>query len=251
MKSYLLPFLLLAAACGSSFAAETKFRSDVVLVDGTRVQFLGSNPDGTANWVTEDGDLAPNVSYADALAMGGSEAQMRRFYSEATAAAEAKAKAARPNFTVGPCLGADCRGKALTGEAPVLKPGEKISKMPNGLVWVVDANGYPQTLIAVEPPTQTKNPNYDKPYATVSGMTGPPSGPPPAAPQISRSDPDAVVTGDGRLLQYKGTNPDGTTHWVSAAGEVFPHVFYTDAVASGATEAQLSRWYPKEAAAAH
>jgi hypothetical protein len=174
MKFDLLLIFLLAAVCGSSFAAETKFQPDVVLVDGTRVQFLGSNPDGTANWVTEDGDAAPNVSYADALAMGGTEAQMRRFYPEAEAAAHAKA--AGPQFTAGPCLSAnpaDCRAKALTGQPPVLKPGERISKMPNGLVWVVDANGYPQSLIAIEPPTQTKNPNYDKPYMTITGKEGP------------------------------------------------------------------------------
>jgi hypothetical protein len=199
MKVMRISTLLLAAACALSSPASA---SDVV-IEGMGFTYTGSNPDGSANWVSDDGDKM-SVTYDEARSYGMTPAQMKRWYPKAAAEAEAKERRAAvpqtgakksagavaaapaqarptpsqpapqdqggPLFVTGACpVASDCRAKPLPEGPPVLKAGERISQMPNGLIWVVDANGYPQYLIGKTDPIETTNPNYTKPYMTITG----------------------------------------------------------------------------------
>ena len=155
---------MLALVCGLCSQASAAFKPDLVF-DGTGVAYTGTNPDGTTNWVTEDGDAVPHVSYLDAIGLGFTPAQLKRWYP----AAYAQPKGGAP-FVVGGCAKAsDC---PADDTAPELKPGESVKVMPNGAVFVVDqAGNLVHYLTVVKPPVDwSKNPNYTLPYASLTGM---------------------------------------------------------------------------------
>jgi hypothetical protein len=193
MNAVSIPMLLLAASCALSSPARAEFASDVVIA-GVGFAYSGANPDGSANWTSEDGETA-SATYEEARSYGLTRAQLKRFYPKAFAqdktkrqrgvAAAAQTKAgetpesktpaaaqaqAGPAFVTGACpVASDCQGKPLSDAPPVLKEGERISQMPNGLIYVVDAKGYPQYLVGKTAPVEPTNPNYTKPYVTITG----------------------------------------------------------------------------------
>ena len=168
MRTFTLTALMLALVCGLCSRASAAFKPDLVF-DGTGVAYTGTNPDGTTNWITEDGDAVSKVSYLDAIGLGFTPIQLKRWYPSAYP----QPKKDGPAFVVGGCAKpSDCPADDY---APELKPGEKVVLFPNGAVFVVDAVGYPiHYLTVVKPPVDfSKNPNYNLPYATITGSTCP------------------------------------------------------------------------------
>jgi hypothetical protein len=231
MKDLTLRLLALASLFAASSAlAAGVFRPDMVIPDGTAYMLLARHDDGTIDWVDQTGEVLLNVRHMDAEVMGATPAELKQFYPKQAAEA-----AAAPHFVVGDCThAASCRHQTY-GVVGELYPGEKVSRFPNGAVWVVDKNNQPVRLVKIIPQGPQTNPNYNLPYAQVTGMgMG-------TNQEVAPAEPGGVTVKlpDGRTLTQIGPRDnDGGFNWRSSDGQVFAHSSEADLIASGLTKSQ-------------
>jgi hypothetical protein len=229
MRHLALPLLALASFFAASSAlAAAVFKPDMVIPDGTVYMLLARHEDGNIDWMDKTGEVLLNVRYIDAEGMGATPAQLKQFYPKQAAEA-----AAAPHFVVGDCAhAASCRHQTF-GVVGELYPGEKVSRFPNGAVWVVDKNNQPVRLVKIIPQGPQTNPNYNLPYASVTGPK-PQGWTPPA-----ESGGATVTLPDGRTLTQIGPRDSGgAINWRSSDGQVFAHSTEADLIASGLSKNQ-------------